>query len=157
MQGLAALGLVALGLAALWAFGKGEEAADWQDWSRESGLGLSFAMPPGRTAVVLDTRIDLQNLAAFRTANYIALYPDGQQPSAIRIGDGPVLREGAAPAPFTIRENPGGSGGTVYTLFTTKDLDGQSISLVAVFQTDGLFTPSFAEVWAVWESLRPAE
>jgi hypothetical protein len=113
-------------------------------------------MPPGRVAVVLDTRIDLDNPAAYRTADYIALYPEGT-PSAIRLGDGSVLREGDAPAPFTIRENLGGSGGAAYTLYTTKDLDGRSIALLAVIQSEGLFTPSFAEAWAVWESLRPAE
>ena len=45
MLGLAVFGLVALGLAVLWTFGKGEQAADWRDWERESALGLSFAMP----------------------------------------------------------------------------------------------------------------
>lgn len=145
-----------LGLAALGACGEGEHAADWQDWARESGLGLSFAMPPGRVAEVFDTHIDLDNPASFRASNYIALYPDGP-PSAIRLGDGPVLREGKVPAPFTIRENLGGSGGAAYTLYTTKDLDGRSIALLAVIQAEGLFTPSFAEAWAVWESLRLAE
>ncbi len=156
MLGLAVLGLVALGLAVLWAFGKGEQTADWRGWERESALGLSFAMPPGRIANVFGTRIDLDKPAAVRTTNYIALYPDGPPPAA-RLGDGPVLREGATPAPFTIRENHGGSGGAAYTLYTTKDLDGRSIALLAVIQAEGLFTPSFAEAWAVWESLRQAD
>lgn len=103
--------LTVLGLRALWFHNRGEQAADWQGWARESGLGLSFAMPPGRVVTVFDTRIDLDNPAAYRAADYIALYPDGPPP-AVRLGDGPVLREGRAPAPFTIRENHGGSGGT---------------------------------------------
>jgi len=133
-----------------------ERAADWQDWERVSRLGLSFAMPPGRVVELGASSIDLVNPAAYRTTDVITLYLDGPPP-AIAIGDGPVLREGGAPAPFTIRENHGGSGGAAYTLYTTKDLDGRSIELLAVIQAEGLFTPSFAEAWAVWESLRPAE
>ena len=148
--------LAAFGLAALWFFNRGEQAADWQSWSRESGLGLSFAMPPGRVATVFDTRIDLDDPAAYRTADYIALYPDGSPPE-IRLGDGPVLREGVKPAPFTIRKGLGGSGGPSYILYTTKNLDGRHIAMLAVIQTEALFTPSFAEAWAVWESLGLAE
>ena len=153
---VAAIGLVALALAAFWAFGRGEQAADWRDWAWTSELGLSFAMPPGRIATVLDTHVELDNPASYRGADYIALYPD-EPPSAVHIGDGPVLREGRRPAPFTIRENEGGSGGAAYTLYTAKDVDGRRVVLLAVIQSEGLFTPSFAETWAVWESLRPSD
>ena len=130
-------------------------AAGWQGWAQESGLDLSFAVPPGRAAKVLDTRIDLENPEAYRTVDVIELYPEGPPP-AIRVGDGTVLEEGEAPAPFTVRENSGGSGGTNYTLSTTKTLDGRSISLLAIVETEG-GVPSFAEAWAVWESLRLAK
>lgn len=148
--------LAALGFSALWFFNRGEQAADWQSWSRGSGLGLSFVLPPGRVLTVFGNRIDLDDPAAYRTADYIALYPDGL-PSEVRLGDGPVLREGANPAPFTIREGLGGSGGPAYILHTTKTLDGRHIAVLAVIQTEDLFTPSFAEAWAVWESLQLAE
>ncbi len=48
------------GLAAFWLHSRGEQAAVWQGWARESGLGLSFATPPRRVANVFDMRIDLQ-------------------------------------------------------------------------------------------------
>ena len=144
-----------LGLAALGACGGGEHAADWQDWARESALGLSFAVPPGRVAKVGDRRIELDNPAAYRSADVIELYRDGPPPE-IRVGDGPVLREGETPAPFKVRETGSGSGGVNYALSTTKTVDGRNIWLLANFQTEG-GVPSFAEVWAVWESLRPAE
>ena len=153
---LAAIGLAALVIAAYWVFGRGEQAADWRDWPRESELGLSFAMPPGRVARVFDTHMELDNPASLRAADYIALYPDGP-PSAVRVGDGPILREGGRPAPFTIRQNEGGSAGAAYTLHTTKDLEDRRVVLLAVIQSEGLFTPNFAEAWAVWESLRLAD
>ncbi len=101
------------------------------------------------------TSIELVNPAAYRTIDIIALYPDGP-PSATRISDGPVLRQGALPAPFTIRQDSGGSGGPGYTLSTTKAVNGQSVSLLASVQSE-FGTPSFEEAWAVWESLRRAE
>lgn len=152
---LTALGLAALWLAALWFYSRGEQAADWQGWMLESRLGLSFAVPPGRIIETGPTGIELLNPAAYRAIDIIALYPDGAPPS-IRIGDGPVLRQGKAPAPFIIRQNTGGSGGTGYTLSTAKTVNGRNISLLASVQME-LETPSFAEAWAVWESLRLAE
>jgi len=147
--------LAVLGLSALGFCGRGEQAADWRGWARGSALGLSFAMPPGRVLETDATGIELVNPAAYRTIDIIALYPDGR-PSPIRIGDGPVLRQGALPAPFTIRQDSGGSGGPGYTLSTSKTVNGQSISLLASVQSE-FGTPSFEEAWAVWESLRPAE
>lgn len=144
-----------LGLAALGYYNWGEQAADWRGWARESRDGLSFAMPPGRVVELGITSIDLVNPAAYRTADVIALFPEGPPP-AITIGDGPVLQEGVTPAPFTLRQNAGGSGGASYTLSTSKIVDGRSIALLAIMQSE-YGTPSFADAWAVWESLRLAE
>jgi len=149
------LALAVLGLSALGYCGRGEQAADWRGWAREGALGLSFAMPPGRVLEMDATSIELVNPAAYRTIDIIALYPDGPPPP-IRVGDGPVLRQGGLPAPFTIRQDSGGSGGPGYTLSTTKIVNGQSISLLASVQSE-FGTPSFDEAWAVWESLQQAE
>ena len=130
-------------------------AAGWEDWTRESGLGLSFAVPPGRVAKLQAARIDLENPAAYRSVDVIELYPEGPPP-AVRAGDGPILRDGDAPARFTLRENGAGSGGSNYTLSTIKTVGGRDIALLAVVETEG-GVPSFAEAWAVWESLRPAD
>ena len=158
-----------LGLAALAACddreqaGKEEETAsvakpqdaDWQDWARESGLGLSFAVPPGRVVRLKGNRVDLGNPAAYRTVDVIELYPEGPPP-AVRVGDGPVLDQGDSPAPFTLRESGSGSGGVQYTLSITKTVNGRSVVLLAILQTEG-GVPSFAEAWAVAESLRAAD
>jgi len=130
-------------------------AADWQGWEENTGLGLRFAVPPGRTIEQRDTHIELKNPAAYRTADVIEIYPD-VTPPALRVGDGPVISEGNAPATYQVRENAGGSGGLNYTLFTAKVLNGQTVSLLAVFETES-GVPSFAESWAVWESLQAAE
>ena len=112
-------------------------------------------MPPGRILEKTATSIDLIDPAAYRTIDIIALYPDGP-PSSLPIDDGPVIRQGALPAPFTIRQDSGGSGGPGYTLSTTRIVNGRSISLLASVQSE-FGTPSFEEAWAVWESLLQAD
>ena len=127
-------------------------AEGWQDWAQRSEMGLTMAIPPGRTVEVRATRIDLNNTSSHRTVDVISLYPNSSPPS-VSVGDGIVRGQGEKPAPYTVRENSGGSGGANYTLLTAKTVDGQAVSLLAILETEGDI-PSFAEAWGVWESLR---
>lgn len=134
---------------------KQRTADGWNEWARTTEMGLTIAVPPGRAVEVRAARIDLRNTSSYRTVDVISLYQDSAPPS-ISVGDGTVVGRGQKPAPFTVRENSGGSGGANYTLLTSKTVNGQVISLLAILETE-TDTPTFADAWAVWESLDAAQ
>ena len=121
----------------------------------ETALGLSFLVPEGRTLEVGERGIMMSNPKTYRSSDYIALHPNGL-PDLADYASGELVSRGDKPAAFEVWARGGGSGGEEYALTTTKVVDGKTVDVVGVFQTEW-GTPNFAETWAVWESLELAE
>lgn len=109
--------------------------------------GLRFGVPEGRAVVAQEGRIKIEPEQPTRTVDRITVWT--ATPRALPEG---AVTTGEDPAPHTLVTIEGGMGGPEYALSIPKQVGDREVTVQAYIQSEE-GQPTFADAWAVWESL----